>query len=49
MKADEDVVFGVIRCKSKVTTCDGAKEAIELLSKRYGENNVIVKEEIRLL
>lgn len=49
MKADEAVVFGVIRCKSKVTTCDGAKEAIDLLSKRYGEDNVIVKEEIRLL
>jgi Arc/MetJ-type ribon-helix-helix transcriptional regulator len=49
MKADEAVVFGVIRCKSKVTTCDGAKEAIGLLSKRYGEDNVIVKEEIRLL
>jgi hypothetical protein len=49
MIADEAVVFGVIRCKSKVTTCDGAKEAIDLLSKRYGEDNVIVKEEIRLL
>ena len=49
MNADEDAVFGVVRCKSKVTACDGAQEAVDLLSKRYGENNVEVKEEIQLL
>jgi len=49
MKADEDVVFGVIRCKSKVISCDGALEAVDLLRKRYGENNVNVKEEIQLV
>jgi len=48
MKADEDIVFGVIRCKSKVISCDGAQEAVDLLRKRYGENNVHVKEEIQL-
>ena len=49
MNADEDLVFGVIRCKSKVTTCEGAQEAIDLLSERKGENNIKVKEEIKLL
>ena len=49
MNADEDVVFGVVRCKSKVTACDGAQEAVDLLSERCGKNNVEVKEEIKLL
>ena len=49
MKADESVVFRVIRCKLKVAECGGAQEVVDLLSKRYGENNVEIKEEIKLL
>lgn len=50
MKADEAVVFGVIRCKSKVLACEGAQEAVDLVRKRYGENNnVNVKEKIQLV
>ena len=49
MNAEEDVVFGVVRCKSKVTTCEGAQNAVDLLTERYGENGVVVKEEIELL
>ena len=48
---DEAVVFGVIRCKSKVIVCEGAQAAVEMLRKRDGENtvNVNVQEEIQLL
>mmetsp|Transcript_5737 Transcript_5737/g.14341 ORF Transcript_5737/g.14341 Transcript_5737/m.14341 type:complete len:158 (+) Transcript_5737:79-552(+) len=49
MNAEEDVVFGVVRCKMKVSECEGSQEAIDLLSQRYGENGVVVKEEIKLL
>ena len=49
MNAEEDVVFGVVRCKMKVSECKGSQKAIEFLSKRYGENGVVVKEDIELL
>ena len=49
MKADENVVFGVIRCKLKVAECEGAQEAVDLISKRHGGNNVEIKEEIKLV
>lgn len=49
MNAEEDVVFGVVRCKSKVTECEGSQEAVDILSKRYGANNIIVKEGIEIL
>jgi len=48
VNADEEVVFGVVRCKSKVTACKGAQEAVALLGKKYGKDNVTVKEEIKL-
>ncbi|VEU36885.1 unnamed protein product [Pseudo-nitzschia multistriata] len=49
MNADKDVVFGVVRCKSKVTACEGAQAVIDSLSKQYGKDNVEIKEEISLL
>jgi hypothetical protein len=49
MNADENVVFGVVRCKSKVVACEGAQTAVDSLTKRYGANGVVVKEEIELL
>jgi hypothetical protein len=49
MNADENVVFGVVRCKSKVVACEGAQTAVDSLTKRYGVNGVVVKEEIELL
>ena len=49
MNAEKDVVFGVVRCKSKVTTCEGAQNAVDLLTKRYGADGVDVKEGIELL
>ena len=37
---DKAVVFGVIRCKSKVASCDGAKDAIaKLVSNRRSNNS----------
>eukprot|EP00536_Pseudo-nitzschia_multiseries_P009042 jgi/Psemu1/306254/fgenesh1_kg.244_\ len=48
MDADEEVVFGVVRCKRKVTACEGAQDAVDLLGERYGKD-VKVKEEIKLL
>ena len=49
MNADEDVVFGVVRCKSKVVACKGAQSAADSLTERYGTGGVVVKEEIELL
>mmetsp|Transcript_13780 Transcript_13780/g.28929 ORF Transcript_13780/g.28929 Transcript_13780/m.28929 type:complete len:154 (-) Transcript_13780:266-727(-) len=49
MNADKYVVFGVVRCKSKVTACEGAQAIIDSLSKRYGKDNIEFKEEITLL
>mmetsp|Transcript_7582 Transcript_7582/g.18561 ORF Transcript_7582/g.18561 Transcript_7582/m.18561 type:complete len:151 (+) Transcript_7582:122-574(+) len=49
MNAEADVVFGVVRCKSKVTACEGAQNAVDTLTKRYGADRVVVKEEIELL
>ena len=46
MKADADVVFGVIRCKSKVTVCKGAQDAVDSLTERYGADGVKIKENI---
>jgi len=35
--AETEEVFGVIRCKSKVATCEGAQDAVSVLEKKYGE------------
>lgn len=39
IKADKKVVFGVVRCKSKITACGGAQEAVDLLKEKYGEGS----------
>ena len=49
MNSEADVVFGVVRCKSKVMACEGAQNAVDSLTERYGANGVVVKEEIELL
>ena len=49
MNAEADVVFGVVRCKSKVTACEGAQNAVASLTERNGANGVVVKEDIELL
>ena len=49
MNADADIVFGVVRCKSKVTECEGAQAAIDNLTIHSGASGVTVKEEIKLL
>ena len=48
MDADEAVVFGVVRCKTKVAACDGAQYAVDSLAKKYGSDGIVVKEEIKL-
>ena len=35
--AEPEEVFGVIRCKSKVATCEGVQDAVSVLEKKYGE------------
>ena len=35
--AEKEEVFGVIRCKSKIATCEGAQDAVGILEKKYGE------------
>ncbi len=49
MNAEADIVFGVVRCKSNVTACEGAQNAVDNLTKRYGADGVVVKEEIELV
>lgn len=49
MKAEESVVFGVVRCSSKVAACVGAQDAVDTLTKKYGADGVVVKEDIELL
>eukprot|EP00566_Odontella_aurita_P025349 CAMPEP_0113527782 /NCGR_PEP_ID=MMETSP0015_2-20120614/1482_1 /TAXON_ID=2838 /ORGANISM="Odontella" /LENGTH=125 /DNA_ID=CAMNT_0000426245 /DNA_START=159 /DNA_END=536 /DNA_ORIENTATION=+ /assembly_acc=CAM_ASM_000160 len=44
MAADEQTVFGVVRCKLKVAECEGAKDAVDQIEKKYGA--VQVKEDI---
>ena len=48
MDADEAVVFGVVRCKTKVAACDGAQYTVDSLAKKYGSDGLVVKEEIKL-
>ena len=40
IEADEKVVFGVVRCKSKVSVCEGAQKAVDLLKKKYGKQSI---------
>jgi len=49
MTAEAGVVFGVVRCKRKVTACEGAQNAVASLIERNGANGVVVKEDIELL
>ena len=51
METDEYIVFGIIRCKSSVAKCDGAKEAILNIGEKFGkrEEEVEVKENIDIL
>lgn len=48
---DEYAVFGVIRCKSSVTKCEGAQEALKNVAEQYGrkEGEVEVEEDIDLV
>lgn len=36
--ADEYTVFGVVRCKSSITKCEGASDAILDIAQRYDKN-----------
>ena len=49
MEADAGVVFGVVRCKSNVAACVGAQDAVDTMTKKYGADGVVVKEDIELL
>ena len=49
MSIDEYTVFGIIRCKSSVSKCEGAQEAVENIQQQFGikeKNEVVTKENI---
>ena len=48
MDAEEYTVFGVIRCKSTIAKCEGAQEAVRNIQEKYGNEEVMVKENIDL-
>jgi len=44
MSADEQTVFGVVRCKLKINECEGAQEAVNRVEEKFG--TVQVQEEV---
>lgn len=49
MAQDEYTVFGIVRCKTSIAKCEGAKEAVKNIGERYHrqqEEAVVVKENI---
>lgn len=51
MATDEYIVFGIIRCKSSIAKCEGAKEAMQTIGEKFGKRDeeVVVKENIDIL
>ena len=51
MVMEEYTVFGIIRCKTSIAKCEGAKEAVHNIGEQYGqtESEVVVKENIDIL
>eukprot|EP01083_Nonionella_stella_P023879 66044_1 len=51
MAMEEYTVFGIIRCKTSIAKCEGAKEAVHNIGEQYGQNEseVVVKENIDIL
>ena len=51
MAMEEYSVFGIIRCKTALAQCEGAKDAVKNIGDHYGqkEEDVVVKENIDIL